>query len=498
MKILGINTLNHDACLTLLDGKEILFAGHSERYSGIKNDSNLNAAIFADVKRFGSWDKVVYYERPWKKKLRQLVAGQTSEVLSLENLPSHYLKQFGITIDEYVDHHQSHAAASYYTSPYDESAIVCIDAIGEFETCTIWYAWGSHFEKRYSISYPNSLGLWYSAMTQRLGLKPQEDEYILMGMAGWGQVDEELKHHIKKDFFYPNHKLPIKLKKNLHRGCLDWNPEFYPDDGSDEWKFNIAANVQSICEDEIYKVFELAKRLVPETNNMCYGGGVALNCVANSMIVDMIPELYSDVWIIPNPGDGGSSMGCAAYVLGEHINFKHCFLGYEIQGRYPVKNVLKELLEGKIVGIANGRAEFGPRALGNRSLVADPRGKDIKDKVNVIKHRQKFRPFAPSVLEEHAHEIFEMPVQKSQFMQFVAKCKYPKKYPAICHVDGTSRVQTVSKEDNPGYYKLIKEFYKATGCPMVLNTSLNIKGQPIVNSYIDAVGFEKKYGVNVY
>jgi carbamoyltransferase len=494
MKILGINALNHDACLTLLDGKEILFAGHSERYSGIKNDSNLNEAIIADVNRFGSYDKVVYYERPFKKKLRQMIAGQNSEVLSLDNLPSTYLKQFGIKIDEYVDHHQSHAAASYYTSPYDESAIVCIDAIGEFETCTIWYAWGSHFEKRYSISYPNSLGLWYSAMTQRLGLKPQEDEYILMGMAGWGQVDEELKHHIKKDFFYPN-KLPIKLKQNLHRGCLGWNPEFYPDDGSDEWKFNIAANVQSICEEEIYKVFELAKRLVPETNNMCYGGGVALNCVANSMIAE---ELYPDIWIIPNPGDGGSSMGCASYVLGEHINFNNCFLGYDIKGRYPVKKVLKELLSGNIVGVANGRAEFGPRALGNRSLIADPRGKDIKDKVNAIKHRQKFRPFAPSVLEEHAHEIFEMPVQKSQFMQFVAKCKYPKKYPAICHVDGTSRVQTVSKSDNPGYYKLIKEFYKATGCPMVLNTSLNIKGQPIVNSYIDAVGFEKKYGVNVY
>jgi carbamoyltransferase len=209
-------------------------------------------------------------------------------------------------------------------------------------------------------------------------------------------------------------------------------------------------------------------------------------------------ELYPDIWIIPNPGDGGSSMGCAAYALGEHINFNNCFLGYEIRGRYPTKKVLKELLSGNIVGVANGRAEFGPRALGNRSLIADPRGKDIKDKVNEIKHRQKFRPFAPSVLEEHAHEIFEMPVKKSQFMQFVAQCKYPKKYPAICHVDGTSRVQTVSKQDNPGYYRLIKEFYKATGCPMVLNTSLNIKGQPIVNSYIDAVGFSKRYKVNVY
>jgi carbamoyltransferase len=148
--------------------------------------------------------------------------------------------------------------------------------------------------------------------------------------------------------------------------------------------------------------------------------------------------------------------------------------------------------------VANGRAEFGPRALGNRSLLADPRGDDIKDKVNVIKHRQKFRPFAPSVLEEHAHEIFDMPVRKSQFMQFTAKCKWPDKYPAICHVDNTSRVQTVSKEDNPGYYKLIKEFYEKTGCPMVLNTSLNIKGHPIVNTKQDGFQFSKKYDVKVF
>ncbi len=276
---------------------------------------------------------------------------------------------------------------------------------------------------------------------------------------------------------------------------MDWDCDVYPDDGSEEWKYTIAANVQSICEDEIYKVFELAKRLVPETDNMCYGGGVALNCVANSMIAS---ELYPNLWIIPNPGDGGSSLGSAAYLLGEHVDWKNCFLGYNIKGKYPITQVSNELLKGNIVGVANGRAEFGPRALGNRSLLADPRGKDIKDKVNEIKRRQKFRPFAPSVLEEHAHEIFDMPVRKSQFMQFVAPCKYPDKYPAICHVDGTSRVQTVSKDDNPGYYKLIKKFYQTTGCPMVLNTSLNIKGQPIVNSYHDGVAFEKKYGVKVF
>ncbi len=484
MRILGINALNHDACITLLDGKDILYAGHAERYSGIKNDSLLNKEMIEDVKQYGGWDKVVYFERPWCKKLRQIYAGQYSEAFAKNNLPSAHLEQFGIKIDEYVSHHQSHAAASYYTSPYDESAIVCIDAIGEFETLTIWYANGSNFEKRYSKKYPKSLGLFYSAMTQRLGLKPQEDEYILMGMAAYGKPNRDIKSELKE-----------LMGANLHRGCLSWDSIHYPDDDSEDWKFNIAANVQSLIEDEIYEIFLKTKELVPETDNMCYGGGVALNCVANSMVAE---ELYPSLWIIPNPGDGGSSLGCAAYVLGEHLNFDNCFLGYDIKGEYPIDKVLKELLEGKIVGVANGRAEFGPRALGNRSLLADPRGDGIKDRVNEIKHRQKFRPFAPSVLEEHAHEIFDMPVKKSQFMQFTAPCKYPERYPAICHVDNTSRVQTVSKKDNPGYYKLIKEFYKKTGCPMVLNTSLNIKGQPIVNSHQDGVEFSKKYKVKVY
>jgi len=496
MKILGINALNHDAAITMIQDGEILFAGHSERYSGIKNDSDLNAALFADCFRFGGKpDKVVYFERPYLKKLRQLRAGQYGEVLSRKNLPSYYLRDYvGNAKVEYVQHHHSHAAAGYFTSPYEESAIVVIDAIGEFETCSIWYAWGSHFEKRFTLKYPNSLGLWYSAMTQRLGLKPQEDEYILMGMAGWGTQDHKLKNSIREDFFNDSDK-PIDLKNNLHRGCLDWNPEYYPDDDSDDWKFNIAANVQWICEEEIHKVFSLTQKLIPETNNCVYMGGVALNCVANSIIAR---DYYPDLWILPNPGDAGSSLGSAAYVYGKHINWETPFTGHNIDGKYPVKKVLNELLKGNIVGVANGRAEFGPRALGNRSLLADPRGDDIKDKVNVIKHRQKFRPFAPSVLEEHAHEIFDMPVRKSQFMQFTAKCKWPDKYPAICHVDNTSRVQTVSKEDNPGYYKLIKEFYEKTGCPMVLNTSLNIKGHPIVNTKQDGFQFSKKYDVKVF
>ena len=492
MKILGINALNHDASITLIEDNKILFAAHAERYSGIKNDSNLNKEMFEDMEDYivqnsrGGIDKVVYFERPWIKKLRQLKAGQYSEVFSRKNLPQYHLDEVTngkYKINEYVDHHLSHASSTYFTSPYTESAVVVIDAIGEFDTITIWYAKGNKLEKRWSQTYPNSLGLWYSAMTQRLGLKPQEDEFILMGMAGWGIPNKSLQQEVKE-----------LMDLNLHRGCMGWDSISLPDDGTEQWKFDVAHNVQVVCEQEILKVFKKAPKLVPETNNICYSGGVALNCVANSLVVQDYPNL----WILPNPGDAGSSLGCAAYIGGEHIDFDSAFLGYDIKGKYPVKPVLKELLKGNLVGVANGRAEYGPRALGNRSLLADPRGKDIKDKMNEIKNRQKFRPFAPSVLEEHAHEIFDMPTKKSQFMQYVAPCKYPDKYPAICHVDNTSRVQTVSKKDNPGYYKLIKEFYKETGCPMILNTSLNIKGQPIVNDENDSKEFTNKYGVKVF
>ena len=498
MKILGINALNHDAAITLIDSDtgQILFAAHAERYSGIKNDSNLNKEMFEDMEKYihktsqSTWrpsrwiDKVVYFERPWIKKLRQLKAGQYREVFSRKNLPQYHLDKVTggkYKIDEYVDHHLSHASSTYFTSPYTESAVVVIDAIGEFDTISIWYAKGTKLEKRWSQSYPHSLGLWYSAMTQRLDLKPQEDEFILMGMAAWGRGSKELQDELRQ-----------LLNQNLHRGCLDWDSDFMPDEGTSEWKFDVAHNVQVVCEEEIAKVFRKAKEVVPETDNMCYSGGVALNCVANSNVVK---DQYPKMWILPNPGDAGSSLGCAAYVGGVHLDFMEngAFLGYDIKGDYPIDEVLDELLKGNLVGVANGRAEYGPRALGNRSLLADPRGKDIKQKMNEIKNRQEFRPFAPSVLEEYANDIFDMPTRKSQFMQYVAPCKYPDKYPAICHKDNTSRVQTVSKKDNPGSYRLIKEFYKKTGCPMVLNTSLNIKGQPIVNDEKDADEFTKKY-----
>jgi carbamoyltransferase len=256
----------------------------------------------------------------------------------------------------------------------------------------------------------------------------------------------------------------------------------------------MAASTQTLTEYILDDILKYTKQLLPNIDNLVYMGGCALNCVANGKI---LPKYYNNTWIMPNPGDAGSSLGAAAALYKNHIEWEGPFLGTEIKGKYPIKKALKLLEKGEIFGIANGKAEFGPRALGNRSLLADPRGSKIKDKVNEIKRRQKFRPFAPAIMEEHAHEIFDMPVKKTPYMQYTAKCKYPNKYPAICHVDNTSRVQTVSKKDNLGFYSLLKEFYKKTGCPMLLNTSLNIKGQPIVNNKKHAKEFEKHYKVKV-
>ena len=487
MRILGINALNHDAAVSVIEDGEIKFAAHSERYSRKKNDMYLNDDIMEEALSFGEPDSIAYFERPWLKKSRQLYAGQYDEVFQTTNTPSQYLKRWiGNTVAmEYVQHHESHASAGYYTSPFDEACIVVIDAIGEWETVTIWYGNDDKLQKRWSQKYPKSLGLFYSAMTQRLGLKPQEDEYILMGMDAWGNRDERIKNQIYNDL--------VKSDINLHKGCRWWDLDFYPDDGSEQWKFDMAANTQWVAEDEIMRIMNKAKEIVPESRNLVFMGGVALNCVAN----EKVARQWDDIWIMPNPGDAGSSLGCAANVYGRKINWVHPFLGTNIKGSYPVRRASDLLLKNELIGIANGRAEFGPRALGNRSLIADPRGNDIKDRMNVIKKRQKFRPFAPSVLEEHAHKIFDLPVRKASYMQFTAKCKFPDLYPAICHVDGTSRVQTINRKENRGYYDMIKRFYDKTGCPMVLNTSLNIKGQPIVNTKQDGKDFEKHYGVKV-
>ncbi|NBP01642.1 MAG: hypothetical protein EBU90_16205 [Proteobacteria bacterium] len=484
----GISANSHDAALSVWHDKELKFAAHSERYSKIKNDGDLHADLIREAEYYGKPDLVVWYENPLFKTFRQFVAGQGWK-WSENNIKS-YLKKFNIDCSLHISsHHNSHAAAGYYTSNFKDATVLCIDSIGEFETLTIWKGQGSNLNKWYSQGYPHSVGLWYSAMTQRCGLKPNEEEYILMGMAAYGDPNR-LKDDILNDFFKSIRAPGIKFRENLHRGCRHWRPDL----NTEQDIFDIAAGTQAVYEIILKNLVDYCRRNL-SSRNLVLMGGCALNCSANSLIT----KDWDRVWIMPNPGDAGSSVGAVAAYFQQHIKWPGPYLGTDMGQKYPIPGLMKELHKNQIAGVATGRAEFGPRALGHRSLLADPRGNDIKDRVNEIKRRQKFRPFAPAILAEYAQEYFEMPanIEQSPYMQFVAKCRFPDLYPAIIHADGTSRVQTVSLNDSPGFRLLLESWYEDTGCPMLLNTSLNIKGQPMVNDHYDARAFEEKYCIKV-
>ena len=445
MNIIGISEGFHDAALCLLQNSKILYASQSERYSKVKNDPWVHPDQWPKADRYQP-NIVAYYEKPFRKNLRRLYAGQ-----SWQKPRVNYDYSFG--------HHQSHAAAGYYTSPFDECNILVIDAIGEWDTISVWKAKNNLMDKVYSRKYPYSLGLLYSAITQRIGLKPNEDEYITMGMSAFGN---------------PKYDLEYLLWENNHRGVGDIFPEASVED--------LAASVQVLYERELLKLIEMCPH-----ENLVLMGGCALNCAANSKIKG------KNIWIMPAPGDAGSAIGATALVLKKKIKWRSPYLGYPILQGVPVKSVVRELLDNKVCGIANGKAEFGPRALGNRSLLGDPRF-DIKDTVNQIKRRQLFRPFAPAILEEFKDEYFEGPM--NEYMQFVAKAKHD--YSSVTHVDGTARVQVVTKDCGSNLRFILEEFYEQTGCPMLLNTSLNIKGQPMVNTWEDAEEWSKKYNVAIF
>ena len=231
----------------------------------------------------------------------------------------------------------------------------------------------------------------------------------------------------------------------------------------------------------------MAKSITGKTE-LVFMGGCALNCSANTILWD----IFDDIWIMPNPGDAGSSLGAAAALYGKHIKWKDPYLGHDLGGQYPINQIITNLIKDKVVAVATGRAEYGPRALGNRSIFADPRDPNIKDKVNLIKQRELFRPFAPVVLEEYADKWFDMDFD-SPYMQYAVKCLQPEKIPSVVHQDGTSRVQTVNKNQHPGLYAVLSNWYALTGVPVLLNTSLNIKGQPLLNDKLDIEKWQKQY-----
>lgn len=468
MKILGINETSHDASMSLIDDNgNILFAGHAERYSKIKNDWYTNGNLLDDLSTYGTPDTIAYYEKPWLKRVRLLFGGYADWKPTVK-----YDKSF--------KHHYSHAAAGYYTSPFQDAVIVVLDSIGEFTTSSIWIGNGDKITLHKEWSYPFSYGLFYSAFTKLIGLKPNEEEYIMMGMAAYG--DQDLYYEKVQEYF-PS---VYKQKYNFHKGIRDWGQEITEND-----KFHIAAAAQRVYEDRLWDFMYIARQELPSTN-LVFMGGCALNSKANTMLW----EIFHDIWIMPNPGDAGSSLGAAAAMYGKHLNWQGPYLGHDLGGEYPVDAIFNKIMTDKIAAVATGRAEFGPRALGNRSILADPRDPDIKNKVNKIKKREEFRPFAPVIMEEYASEWFDMDYA-SPYMQYTPKCLKPDLVPSVVHYDGTSRVQTVNEQQHPGLYALLKKFYDETGIPILLNTSLNIKGQPLLNDESDIIEWERTYGVSI-
>ena len=471
MIIWGVNDAAHDAALAVIEDGEILFAGHAERYSKEKNDWFLNDEIVLDALQYGRPDEIAYYENSLLKRSRLLLRGGIGSLR-----PS--FKKFvpNAPVKEFM-HHKSHAAAGYYTSNFEDAVIVVLDAIGEWETSSIWIGQGNEIKRIWSKKYPYSFGLFYSAFTHLIGLKPNQEEYIMMGMAAYGDAS---RYFDKVNSYFLDIE---KQKYNFHKGISDWNEIILEED-----KFDIAAAVQKVFLNRLLEFMSMARKISGK-KNLVYMGGVALNSSANTYLWD----IFDDIWIMPNPGDAGSSLGSAAALYGSHLNWNGPYLGTNIPGKYPVNAIFNRLVSDGIAPVASGRAEFGPRALGNRSILADPRDPNIKDKVNLIKRRELFRPFAPIVLEEHASEWFDMPTSKMQYMQYTVRCKQPEVIPSVVHADGTSRVQTVSKADHPELYSLLKKWHKYSGVPVLLNTSLNIKNQPLLNDSQDIDNWQEFY-----
>ena len=444
----------------------------------------------------------------------------------------------------FAEHHQSHAAAAFYPSPFEEAVVLCMDGVGEWATTSTWVGKGNKIKPLWEISFPHSLGLLYSAFTYYCGFKVNSGEYKLMGLAPYGQSKyvKEIKDHlidIKDDGTF---KLDINYFK-FHRGFQMTSRKFHklfgePPRKSEkeltQFHMDLAASIQVVTEEVVLKI---AKSLRRETGlkNLCLAGGVALNCVANGKLLR--EKIFDEIWIQPASGDAGSSLGAALIGWYENLkksrkinpndSMKGTYLGCNFSNNEIIKYLeginapfqsledselfekLAQIIdEGKVVGWFNGSMEFGPRALGARSIIGDPRNQEMQSVMNQkIKYRESFRPFAPSVLEEDVSNQFEMNV-KSPYMLLVSPVKHElckkmtkkqetlfgieklniprSSLPAITHVDYSARVQTVSERNNPRYYKLINAFKQRTGCPTIINTSFNVRGEPIVCTPQDA------------
>jgi len=476
MRIWGISDSSHDASLAVVEDGKVLLAAHSERYAKEKQTYRIHADLFAEAGVYGPPDVVTYFERRALKRLRRaLYGGKNGTYRDL------YRRRLGEIPEIQVGHHRSHAAAGYFTSPFDRAAVVVLDAIGEFDTGTIWIGEGRDLRLVDRIRYPLSLGLFYSAFTDLLGYQAGQDEYIVMGMAAYG---DPKRYYRRVRNLYPSWRYqPQDFHRALERS--DWD---LPDDQA---RFDLAATVQRIYEERLREIMRYARRLTG-LRDLVFMGGCALNCSANRILWD----IWDDVWIMPNPGDAGSSLGSILAITKERIGYPSPYLGHDLGEPYPVEEVVLRLRTERIVPVAAGRAEYGPRALGNRSILADPRDLSIRDEVNRIKRREPFRPFAPIVREEDANIYFALD-RPSPYMSFAVPVRRPDLIPAVVHADGTARVQTVRRDQHPGIYQVLCEWDRLTGIPVLLNTSLNVKGEPILNDLSDIERWERLYKTRI-
>ena len=569
--ILGISAFYHDSAACIIKNGEIIAAAQEERFTRIKHDSQYPYNAIQFVLNFSNLklsevDHIVFFEKPFLKFERLLetyVAFAPKGFSSFSKAMPLWIKeklfQKKYLFDKlkchdenyksdkniyFSDHHLSHASSAFFPSPFEEAIILTADGVGEWATTTVAIGKKNKLEIKKEIHFPHSLGLLYSAFTYFTGFKVNSGEYKLMGLAPYGNplyankvkelIDIKEDGSFRLDQSYFNYATGLTMTNEKFNKLFGQKPRIPEKDKITQFHMDIAASIQQVTEEIILKL-ALSIRNEYKIKNLCLAGGVALNCVANGKILQR--EIFDKVWIQPAAGDAGGSLGAALALWHNELNneriinnqdsMKGSYLGPEfdqieiernlkemganflvLPEKELIENVSRDLVDGSAIGWFQGRMEFGPRALGARSILADPRSSNMQKNLNLkVKFRESFRPFAPSILENETENWFDINV-KSPYMLVVAKIKKNKLYemseeekkkfgiemlnikrsdiPAVTHVDYSARVQTVSKDTNKIYYELINKFFDKTKCPILVNTSFNVRGEPIVNTPKDA------------
>jgi len=572
MNILGISAYYHDSAAALVADGVIVAAVQEERFTRKKHDpsfpaNSINYCLQSQGISIADIDHVVFYDKPMLKfdrlletYLSQAPKGFKSfsmampvwlkEKLYLKSVLRKELETLGAKKNAnslklmFTDHHQSHAASAYFPSPYSEAAVLCMDGVGEWATTSVWHGKGGDLKPLWQIDFPHSLGMLYSAFTYYTGFKVNSGEYKLMGLAPYGEpvyvdmiqsniIDIKPDGTFRLNMEYFNYTTGLTMTSKEFDKLFGGPPRKAESDITQR-EMDLARSIQVVTEEIVLK---LGKTVHEETGceNLCMAGGVALNCVANGRLTREGP--FKNIWIQPAAGDAGGAVGAALAVwhqyhgkdkpVSEEDRMSGSYLGPQfseteitesldnLQAKYDVvdpdqlpKQVANELADGKVVGWFQGRMEFGPRALGRRSIIGDPRNREMQSVMNLkIKYRESFRPFAPSVLDEHVQKYFKIKTSSPYMLQVaevedehriemtddeqalfgIDKLNVPRSaLPSITHVDYSARIQTVHSNTNPPYHNLLSSFYELTGCPVLVNTSFNVRGEPIVCTPEDA------------